>query len=173
MKHMLVVNVEKCLGCKSCEVACAVEHSKSQDLFTAILEKPAPRTRMHVGQCEGFAVPLQCRQCEDAPCKAVCPTKALHREDTGQPVLLNGELCVGCGLCVLACPFGVISLDTEGCSVVKCDQCCERVERGQLPACVTGCPSGALEYKAMEEVVADKRKASLVRIERALTGGDA
>ena len=173
VKSMLVVKVDRCLGCKSCELACALEHSASQDLYQAIHEACPPKTRVRVGQGTVFAVPLQCRQCEDAPCMDICPTGALHRADADSPVLIDHDLCIGCMLCVLACPFGVITLDERGRTLVKCDQCFERVQEGQMPACVTACPTKALEYKSMEEVVADKRKASLVRIESALTGGGA
>ena len=166
MKRMLVVKADRCLGCKSCEIACAVEHSASRELFQAIREEIVPRTRVHVGQGEGFAVPLQCRQCEDAPCVTVCPTAALYRANADSPVILNHDLCIGCTWCVLACPFGVITLDAQSGVIVKCDQCFERVERGILPACVTGCPTRALEFESVEEVTAGKRSAYLLQIER-------
>lgn len=170
---MLVIKVEKCLGCKSCELACAVEHTDSKNLYTALHESPRPKSRVRVEQGAGFAVPLQCRQCSDAPCMAICPTTALYRVDADSPVMLEHERCIGCTWCLLACPFGVITLDATGGAVVKCDQCFERVQNGGLPACVTACPTGALEYKTVEEAVAEKRDASLLQIERALTGGDA
>jgi len=169
MKQMLVVKIDRCLGCKSCEIACAVEHSTSRDLFEAVKELPAPQTRVRVVQGETFAAPLQCRQCEDAPCVAICPTKALHR-GAGEPVILDKELCIGCTWCVVACPFGVITLDRRGGAVVKCDQCFARAERGEVPACVEACPSGALEIEELEAVAAGKQQAFLVQIERSLTG---
>ena len=170
MKNMLVVKVEKCVGCKSCEMACAIEHSVSKDLSLAIHETPRPKSRVRVQQGATFAVPLQCRQCEDAPCITICPTKALHRADADSPVMIDHDLCIGCQWCVLACPFGVISLDSDGRSIVKCDQCFERVQQGKQPACVTGCPTGALDYTAMDTVVTEKRKASLLQIEAAMAG---
>ena len=172
MKHMLVVKVDKCLGCKSCELACAVEHSKSRDLYQSIYEKPSPRTRVRVGQGVGFAIPLQCRQCEDAPCLEICPTNALYRADEDSPIVIDDDKCIGCKWCILACPFGVITLDRGGRKIVKCDQCFERVERGELPACVSACPTGALEFRQMDEVVAEKREACLLQIERSLTGAE-
>lgn len=172
MKSLLVVKVDRCLGCKSCELACAVEHSESKNLFAAIGERPVPRTRLSVAQGDGFAVPLQCRHCQDAPCIEICPTKALHRADEDSPVVIEHDLCIGCNWCVLACPFGVISVDSEGRTITKCDQCFERVERGELPACVSACPSGALEFKRVDEVVKDKRQAYLLQIERGTAGGE-
>ena len=169
MKSMIVVNVDKCLGCRSCEMACAVEHSPSRELYQAIHETPAPRARVSVEQGADFAVPLQCRQCEDAPCVEICPADALHRADKDSPVVIDHDRCIGCKWCLLACPFGVISLDSEGRTIIKCDQCFERVERGELPACVAACPTGALLLKSLEEVLAEKRRASLVQIERGLS----
>lgn len=168
MLSMLVVKVDRCLGCKSCELACAVEHSASKDLYEAIKESPAPRSRVSVGQGEGFAVPLQCRQCESAPCVAICPTRALARTSPETPVMLDHDACIGCKWCILACPFGVITLDERGRTIVKCDQCFERVQRGELPACVQACPTGALLYETLDEILAGKREASLVQIRRSI-----
>jgi carbon-monoxide dehydrogenase iron sulfur subunit len=145
MKGMIIVNVGKCNACKSCEIACAVEHSTSKDLHEAIHEEPTPRARVSVQQVASFSMPLQCRQCANAPCIALCPTNALYRTDHG-PVLLDEEKCIGCNWCVLACPFGVIYLDEERKVVFKCDQCSQRVQRGELPACV-GLSDGSSVFK--------------------------
>ena len=166
MKQMLIVKADRCLGCKSCEMACAVEHSEAENLEGAIQAQVKPQSRVRVMQGEGFAIPLQCRQCEDAACIASCPTQALCREEAG-PVILDADRCIGCMWCVEACPFGVITMDNYGSGVVKCDQCYERVAQGKTPACVKACPTSAITYQDLKEVVADKRSAYLVRIERA------
>ena len=166
MKQMLVVQVDKCVGCKSCEIACAVEHSASQVLPTAITESPSPQSRVHVMQGASFAAPLQCRQCEDAACVAVCPTRALQKDDEG-PVVLERDLCIGCMWCVEACPFGVITVDSSGSAVVKCDQCYARAAQGRMPACVQACPTRAIEQRGLKDVVDGKRNAFMVQIERA------
>ena len=150
----------------------AVEHSASQELFSAVLEEPAPVPRVGVQQGEGFVVPLQCRQCENAPCVAVCPSQALHREDADSPVLLESERCIGCTWCVLACPFGVISLDSRQQVIIKCDQCFERLQRGEKPACVVACPTAALEFSSHDAVLKEKRKAYLLQIGDSLNGGE-
>lgn len=173
MKGAIVVKADRCQGCKTCELACAVEHSVSQRLEEAIRETPFPTARVSVEQGAGFAVPLQCRQCEDAPCVAVCPTQALHRTDQESPVLIDHDLCVGCQACVLACPFGVIRMDRFSRAIIKCDQCFERIERGELPACVAACPVRALEFKSLDEVTREKRGAYLLQIERCPVGCDA
>jgi carbon-monoxide dehydrogenase iron sulfur subunit len=173
MKGMIIVDVDKCNACKSCEIACAVEHSISKDLYQAIHEEPAPRARVSVQKGISFSVPLQCRQCANAPCVALCPTDALYREDQESPVLLNEEKCIGCDWCVLACPFGVIRMDEGRKIIIKCDQCFERVQRGELPACVSACPTGALTFKELEKVREERRDGYLVEIAQCLSGGDA
>lgn len=166
MKGMIVVKADRCQGCKTCELACGVEHSQTKTLATAIREERPPRPRVQVEQGVGFKVPLQCRQCENAPCVAICPTKALHRKDTDSPVLIDQALCIGCKWCILACPFGVIRMDDDSLAIIKCDQCFERLERGENPACVEACPTHALSFKKVSQVTADKREAYLVQIER-------
>lgn len=172
MKGILVVRADRCLGCKSCEIACAVEHSITKQLTGAIQETPPPKARVEVAKGSRLAIPLQCRQCEDAPCLKICPTGALLRVDEESPVVVQRDLCIGCKWCVLACPFGVISLDEETRTVIKCDQCFARVEQGKQPACVMACPTFALEFKPIGDVVSEKRKAFLTQIENSLVGDE-
>jgi len=165
-KGAIVVDIEKCLGCKSCEIQCAVEHSKSKDLLKALAECPVPQHRVEVEAVDGMVVPLQCRHCEDAPCVKVCPSKALEKTGTDQPVLIDEERCIGCKLCILVCPFGMIKTDKSGKAVIKCDMCIGRLRDGKVPACVTACPTKALEFKSLEEVSKAKRKEYLTTIKK-------
>jgi carbon-monoxide dehydrogenase iron sulfur subunit len=164
MKKVIVVNVDHCLGCRSCQIACAVAHSESKTLAGALLEEPRPVPRVTVEAVEGLAVPLQCRHCEDAPCVAICPTRALSRVDENSPVVLDRERCIGCRWCVLVCPFGVIKMSRDGTAVIKCDLCVERLAQGDLPACVEACPVHALEYRELDEVTAEKRRTAARRL---------
>jgi len=160
MKRVIVVNVERCLGCRSCQIACAVAHSRSKTLVGALAEEPRPMPRVAIEAVEGLAVPLQCRHCEDAPCMTVCPTEAIHRPTPDGPVLIEQERCIGCRLCLVACPFGVIALSRDGRAMIKCDLCVDRLAEGALPACVEACPVHALEYREVDEVAAVRRKAA-------------
>jgi len=154
----IMVDIEKCLACKSCEIACAVAHSQSKNLEEAIGEMPKPQRRVTVLSAGEFAVPLQCRHCEDAPCIAVCPTGAIHRQAAEGPVLIEKDKCIGCRYCLVVCPFGVIELSGDGKAMVKCDLCFERAEAGQEPACVEACPTKALKLVSEKELAADKRR---------------
>lgn len=164
MKGVIFIDVSKCVACKTCELRCAIEHSKSKQLCKAVYECPLPQGRITVEAEGGYNVPLQCRQCEDAPCAKVCPSKAIERLEPNQPVLINPDKCIGCKLCILACPFGVIKMSEAGKAVLRCDMCFERLKKNQLPACVMGCPTKALKFKSLDEITGKKRKEFLVNI---------
>jgi len=148
------------MGCRACEIACAVEHSISKNIYGAPYETPRPIPRIKVLPVDLFNVPMRCQHCKDAPCMRVCPTKAIQRTDEGY-VILNPLKCIGCLMCTLACPFGHPRYDPETKTIVKCDFCIDRVRKGMLPACVEACPTGALRYGKLEELLAEvaERKA--------------
>ncbi len=158
MGKAIMINIEKCLACKSCEIACAAAHSVSRVLEEAIAEVPKPQRRVTVEAAGEFAVPLQCRHCDDAPCIAVCPTAAIYREGTDGPVLIEQDRCIGCKFCLVVCPFGVIEVSSDGKAMVKCDLCIERTKAGEEPACVEACPTRALKLVDEKELAAGKRQ---------------
>lgn len=160
MNRMIYVEPGLCLSCKSCELACAVAHSESKDLFMALYEEPLPQARVQVEGLEGRSVPLQCRHCEDAPCIKICPTGAINRLSTGSPLLIQQDKCIGCKWCLMVCPFGMIQLQNGGKGVIKCDLCVERLAHGREPACVSSCPTGALKFLSVEEITRRKREAT-------------
>ena len=159
-ERLLFVDISRCMGCRSCEIACAVAHSQSKDLVEAMEEEPRPTSRVSVEAAEDSAVPLQCRHCEDAPCVTVCVTNALEKLGPNLPVLVKEELCIGCRFCVMVCPFGVITMGRDGKAALKCDLCIERLEAGDDPACVSACPTKALRFLPPNEVAAMKRRST-------------
>ena len=161
---IIVCRIERCMACHSCEIACAVAHSASKDLQEALQEEPRPRRRVTVESAGEHGLPLQCRHCENAPCVMVCPTEAIHRETDTSPVLIKGERCIGCKLCMVVCPFGVIETAPGGKAVIKCDLCAERMAAGEEPACVVACPTYALQFVDVEEYNRKKRKTAAERI---------
>jgi carbon-monoxide dehydrogenase iron sulfur subunit len=160
MDKAIVVNIEKCLACKSCEIACALVHSKSKVLEEAVAESPRPQRMVTVEPADEFSVPLQCRHCEDAPCITVCPTEAIYRHTANDPVLIDRDKCIGCKFCLMVCPFGVIELSRDGKAVVKCDLCIEQTKAGEEPICVASCPTGALQFCELTELLAKRRHAA-------------
>jgi len=159
--QIIVTDLKKCVGCHSCELACAVSRSESKELARAILESPKPATRVRVVGTGRGAVPLQCQQCADAPCAAVCPSAALDRLGKDEPVLFRRELCIGCSSCVLVCPFGAIRR-ADGGVMAKCSLCWDRLAEGRLPACVEACPTKARKLVEANVVAEQKlRKTAL------------
>jgi Fe-S-cluster-containing hydrogenase component 2 len=156
----ILVNPERCVGCHTCELACAVAHTEADTVLGAVLsgEKLQPRNSVVQVAVEpgGQVVKLstQCRQCEDAPCVRVCPTGATYRTETYTEV--DQRLCIACRLCTMVCPFGAIRVITakvagrEKRAAVKCDLC---IDRPGGPACVEACPTKALSLRYPREVI--------------------
>ncbi|WKW37720.1 4Fe-4S dicluster domain-containing protein [Enterobacter mori] len=134
MNRFIMADSEKCIGCRTCEAACAVSH---QEFVTA--NDFMPRIRVVKG--DSYTTAVGCHQCEDAPCANVCPTGAIRR--SAGAWLVEQARCIGCKSCMVACPFGAMQVQRVGDHVqaLKCDLCAHR-EGG--PACVEACPTHAL-----------------------------
>jgi len=133
MTSFILADPQACIGCKTCEVACALAHVSPGAEFK-------PRLRMM--RLVNISVPVTCHQCENASCVGACPTGALSMGS--ERVEANAGRCIGCQSCVVACPFGAIAIEVQAGQVpviVKCDLCGDR-EGG--PACVDVCPTAAL-----------------------------
>jgi Fe-S-cluster-containing hydrogenase component 2 len=88
----------------------------------------------------GNFLPLTCQHCEDAPCAAACPEDAITRDDAQVRTVIDYNRCVGCQMCVHACPFGAMKFDADRGRPYKCDLC------GGDPLCVAFCEPGALVF---------------------------
>ncbi|MEL1136327.1 4Fe-4S dicluster domain-containing protein [Desulfitobacterium sp. THU1] len=153
MKQLLIRS-ESCVGCKSCELACAVAHSQSKQLFAAIFERELPHKRVFVETDGVVNMPLQCRQCSDTPCVHACMAGAMRVDPATGLVQVKSEKCVGCWMCVMVCPFGVISQGSSR-QVVKCDRC---QELDYEPACVSACPTKAIQFVEVDGFASGTRK---------------
>ena len=138
-----------CTGCRTCEIACAVEHSQSKTLQGALTEELPPRFRIRVQSNGNLKLPVNCLHCEEPDCLFACKSGAVTKDAVTGQVRVNLAKCVGCWMCVMVCPFGTAQADHHRGKVVKCDLC-EGRDHG--PACVEACPTSALFFGTAEEV---------------------
>jgi carbon-monoxide dehydrogenase iron sulfur subunit len=151
---IIFVDSKKCLGCKRCYIACAMEDFGSNDIIEFMLSGETASSCVEYRPVGGRVVPIECRHCEGAPCAVACPTGAIGRTSEGAPVLLKPELCVGCRSCVVACPYGAIRISDRTGKIYKCTQCIERTQAGKEPACVEACPTHCLTYETSDSLEA-------------------
>lgn len=142
--YVMIHDERRCIGCQACSVACRSEN----EVPTSV-----SRLQVHVEGPYGTVPDLSykyhrisCQQCKNPPCVKVCPTGASYVGEDGI-VSVKQKLCVGCQYCLAACPYKVRFINPVDKSADKCNFCKEtRLKRGELPACVAGCPTGALIF---------------------------
>lgn len=139
MKEVFV-RLDRCVGCRQCEISCALVHSESRNIHQAVWERPLPRQRVRVTREGSEYYPLRCFHCEDAPCIGACISGAMHLDEDVGTVACDTARCVGCWMCVMVCPYGSIRIHEGQKVALKCDRCPDEDE----PACVRGCPTRAL-----------------------------
>jgi formate dehydrogenase iron-sulfur subunit len=166
-----------CIGCKACEVACKEwngvpedgldwtgwSHDNSQGLgadtwrHVAFVEQRAPAG----GQVTNFQREEDdfqwlmssdvCKHCTHAACLDVCPTGAIFRTEFGT-VVVQADVCNGCGYCVPACPYGVLDKREDDGRIFKCTLCYDRLQVGQEPACAKACPTDSIQFGELEQL---------------------
>jgi carbon-monoxide dehydrogenase iron sulfur subunit len=151
MAKVLYIDYQRCTGCRTCEMVCAVKHD-------GVLNPLRSRIQVMKWEAEGLYVPVSCQQCQDAPCMNVCPVKAISRNDEMGRVEVDYDACIGCRSCVTVCPFGAMNFNTIDRQVFKCDLC------DGDPQCVRFCDVGALQYIDAEEVTIDKKRHAAERL---------
>ena len=149
----IIIHEEYCMGCRLCEVHCMVAHSESKQILKTFKEEITFRDTEAriVFEAEGQAsFGLPCRHCVDAACLESCMTGALYRDEKTGAILLREEKCIGCNMCIMVCPYGVIRQDKKHHKIAsKCDLC---IGTGQEePACVLHCPNEALVFEEVDE----------------------
>ncbi|WP_063729532.1 4Fe-4S dicluster domain-containing protein [Streptomyces sp. RTd22] len=173
-----------CIGCKACEVACkewnaipedgleftGMSYDNTQGLdgstwrHVAFIEQNKPLAQEESGDGESGLRWLMssdvCKHCTHAACLDVCPTGSLFRTEFGT-VVVQEDICNGCGYCVPACPYGVIDQRPEDGRVFKCTLCYDRLGAGQEPACAKACPTDSIQFGPLDEL----RERAAARVE--------
>ncbi|MCL2194906.1 MAG: 4Fe-4S binding protein [Oscillospiraceae bacterium] len=137
----IYVNEQWCLGCRLCEYYCAFAGTGERDMARALAGMKI-HPRMRIEEKDGISFAVSCRHCKDALCVKSCITGALTVTDG--MVAIDQDRCVGCCTCVLVCPFGAVASTAHG-VMQKCELCVQ--SSAGTPACVRGCPNGAIVFE--------------------------
>ena len=163
----ILVDTTRCIGCRSCEMACAETHGFPQpNPDEAVFEKVRMPSvtqwsiinRYQTNKGEVFAK-KQCMHCNQPACASACLTKAMLKTEEG-PVIWREGKCMGCRFCMISCPFDIpkFEYDSPVPKIQKCTLCWDRLREGNRPACVEACPAEALMFGKRRELIEEARR---------------
>ncbi len=157
---VVFVEQDRCLACRNCERVCSFQDSGG-------FKRENANIWVHIDLDERTIFTMTCHQCETAACLEICPTAAIQRDPVTHAVAVNETACVGCRMCVNACPFGCIHFEGLRRIAAKCNLC------DGDPKCVHNCMAGALHFGDINDLADIKRKKTdrtLVRMTQFLKG---
>ena len=142
MHYAIITDLNKCVGCMACSVGCKAVNGVSIGHYWNKIKRVGPNPieggSGQFPQVEMYFMPMQCQHCYNPQCVEVCPTGASRIAEDGT-VQIDAESCIGCQLCVDACPYGVRYLEPATNVVEKCTMCAQLVADGGRPQCVEQC----------------------------------
>ncbi len=146
MPNSFLFDQNKCVGCMACVLACQFEYQRQTNWRSVIPSLPKAIPGLPL-----FHISIACNHCKNAPCIKTCPANAIFREEETGAVLVNQNKCIGCKYCTLTCPYDAPKYNQTTKVIEKCNFCYERINDSLLPACVEHCPTGALQFKNIDE----------------------
>lgn len=144
VQNCFVVDLDRCIGCKGCQVACKMENEVALGTNRTTVKAVGP-----VGtypDLQMYFLPSMCQQCANPTCVNVCPTGACYKNSEDGVILIDQDKCIGCQSCKSACPYQVNNFNKELRVMDKCTLCSQLREAGEKPACVKNCPGRALMF---------------------------
>lgn len=185
-RKTLLISPDLCIGCRACRTACYAWSQTSGPVrdnreTKENISGPIPHLHEKIRYVETpfennstrwLFICQKCMHCRDEWCVNICPSKgALYKTREGLTVF-NKEKCIGCRLCITACPFNMLSCERDG-EITKCHLCYEGTTEGRSPACAKTCPTGAMRYGERDKLLGIARKAGFEKVYRVgdLEGG--
>lgn len=149
-RNTMVIDLDSCIGCHSCAVVCKQENNVGLGTFYNKVLTVGPNGTYP--DLEMYYLPVACRHRDNLQCVSVCPTGASYKREDGI-VLVDHSTCIGCQMCVMACPYGVRTYDDapDKGVIEKCTMCAHRIDKGEVPACVFHCPGQARKFGDIED----------------------
>ena len=142
---VIFVEPDRCLGCRNCERVCSFQDSGG-------FKRENTNIWVQIDLDKRSIFTMTCQQCETAVCLEICPAAAIRRDPDTRAVVVDEMACLGCKMCVHACPFGCIHFEEQRRIAAKCDLC------SGDPKCVQNCMASALHYGDINELAAFKRE---------------
>ncbi len=153
-RYVMVIDLRRCVGCHACSVACKSENKVPLGVWRSWVKQTErgkfPNVQRHF-------LPRLCNHCEHPACVEACPTKASYQRDDGI-VLVRKERCIGCKLCISACPYDARFSHPEEKIADKCTFCEHRVDNGVVPSCVNTCQGKARIFGDLNDPTSDVAK---------------
>ncbi len=172
-KYGIVINRARCIGCHTCAVSCKMQNNVPMGmLWNRVITEGADALDAAVGEWPSLKrsyLPMSCQHCENPACERACPVGATFTDENGR-VLIDYDRCIGCRICMAACPYNVrlfnwedpvrdpdfnyghkdVPVRTKG-TTEKCTMCKERTDEGKEPMCVSCCPTKARTFGDLDD----------------------
>jgi Fe-S-cluster-containing dehydrogenase component len=147
-RYGLYIDISRCIGCYGCVVACKNWYQIKAGLVGR--KRIMDLAKGEFPNISRQIFPVSCMQCDNAPCVSVCPTGAIyHRKDS--IITINPDECVGCKLCITACPYQALYFNPDNQTADGCNLCAERINSQSVPFCVESCSGEAMVFGDLDD----------------------
>jgi Fe-S-cluster-containing dehydrogenase component len=145
-RYGLVIDLDMCIGCEGCIIACKVENSLDKICGVRVdtvggAHKDTPQGKFP--NLSMYYLPVHCMHCSNPSCMDACPEEAIYKRPDGI-VIIDQDKCNGCQACIPACPYGALIYDDDRNAIIKCILCHHRIDQGLEPFCVICCEAEAI-----------------------------
>lgn len=147
-RYTMLIDLQRCVGCWSCTVACKQENNVPPGVFRNHLTQVGPFGEFP--NVKGYFLPRMCMHCENAACVAACPTGASYQMGNGL-VAIHPDACHLCQSCITACPHGARQMNENDARIEVCDLCLHRITAGEMPACAHHCIGKACFFGDLDD----------------------